>query len=350
MTKSLVIFLAGVGACAQLAAQCIAPPFGGKPFEGSSPFGVWRSSGSNGWHMGVDLVNNDTRARKHPPLYAPFDGTATLKMGNGAAGNTIDIRRADGMVATFMHLHSAAPALRNRVSTPVKAGQVIGFTGGTGGDYSEHLHLGMKLPTNAALDVRGKLMEGGGTKGNRKNLPFTADQIKSGYRPKSSMVYVDPQFWITPQFPWQAGIPQKYSLAHAGGKSLPATCTATASSAQQHMKDVHGGDPSSMDAEQLKAAGIEDGGKVGLVDAPDTTSYADLSEREIIRSEVQRRMTDAGWAEQVAGAGKRGLLIELARIRAVQLFVDQRIEEKKKRVEALYAVLIASRSRQLAAK
>ena len=347
MIKALSVSLAVI-AVGQASAQCIAPPFGGKSFEGSSPFGVWRTSGSNGWHMGIDLTNSDTRARKHPPLYAPHDGTATLIMGNGAAGNTIHFRRDDGVITTFMHLHAAAPALKNRLSTQVKAGQLIGFTGGTGGDYKEHLHLGMKVPTNSAKDMRGRLMEGGGRKGDRANLPFTADQITSGYKPRSSMVYVDPQFWITPQFPWQAGITAKYSLAHAAGKSLPATCSATATVAdsQQQMKDALGGDPAVMSMDQLKTAGIEDGDRVGFVDAPDTSSYADLSEREIIGSEVARRMTDAGWSAQVAQAGKRGWLIELARIRAVQLFVDQRLEEKKKRVESLYATLIALRSKK----
>lgn len=332
-------------------AQCIAPPFGGKSFEGSSPFGVWRTNGSTGWHMGVDLVNNETRARRHPPLYAPYDGVATLKMGNGGAGNTVDFKRSDGVVTTFMHLDSAAPALRNRVSTSVKAGQLIGFTGGTGGNYKVHLHLGMKAPTSLAIDSRGKMMADGGRKVDLDNKPFTADRIKSGYRPKSGLVYVDPQFWITPQFPWQSPV-AKYGIPMAGGKSLPATCGAAPAvdAAQQQMKDALGGDPSTMTPEQLDAKGIDDGSRVGLVEAPDTSSYSDLSEREIIGMEGARRMTDAGWATQVAEAGSRGLLIELARIKAVQLFVEQRVEEKKKRVEALYAALIAIRTKNVAAR
>ena len=58
MIKALSVSLAVI-AVGQASAQCIAPPFGGKSFEGSSPFGVWRTSGSNGWHMGIDLTNKD---------------------------------------------------------------------------------------------------------------------------------------------------------------------------------------------------------------------------------------------------------------------------------------------------
>lgn len=337
-------------------AQCLAPlmPNDGNAYA-FSPFGVNRTiGGRSSWHLGIDIQKPENVGAKGvtTPLQAPITGTVTVKPNDPYAGNMMVFRRADGMEVQYMHMHRFADKFQSGKGVDVKAGEYVGELGGTP-HYGKHLHLGIKLPLNSVQDYRDRMFAAlpSGSK-KLSNLPFTADHLAAGHKPATTMVYVDPQYWLDHQYPWVGVnhyLSQGFRMA-PGNKTFPATCTATVTveAQQQQVINAMGGkDPGAMSAEQMDAAGIQDGDLIGTVDAPSYANYADLSEQDLIMMEAGRRMTDGGWDIQVASAGIRGLSIELARIRAAELFIQQRLEEKKKRVEALAAALFALRTRKL---
>lgn len=95
-----------------------------------------------GTHTGIDLA-----ASVGDPVLAPFDGVAVFVGGDGARGSingvrangeglTVDIRRADGMVARLGHLSG----FNVRQGETVTAGQVIAYAGNTGFSTGPHVH------------------------------------------------------------------------------------------------------------------------------------------------------------------------------------------------------------------
>jgi len=353
---AVVAAMLGIGGAAR--AQCIASPM--QPDDGYavSPFGVDRSNSpgaSAGWHLGIDLQkteNSSGGGNKTSPLYAPFDGTVTAAPNAGGAGNMLVFRRADGAQVEYLHMDRFAPNLESAKGVPITAGQYVGELGGTP-HYAKHLHVQMKIPAMSALDYRDRMYAAVPGAKSKSNTPFTADKLTSGSAPSSGMVFVDPQYWLNRQYTWTGDVAkytaQGFQMA-PGNKTLTPTCSAggdPTTTAQQNANDAMGGDPSGLTAAQLDAKGFKDGDRVGVVDAPPFMTYADLSEKDIVVTEAGRRMTDAGWDHQVAAAGTRGLTIEIARIRAASLFIDQRIEEKKQRVEAMVAALLVLRTKRM---
>lgn len=346
-------------------AQCLAPLM---PNDASayafSPFGVDRSSSpgaSAGWHLGLDIQkpeNASSGGSKTSPLSAPFTGTVTALPSAGGAGNMMVFVRPDGMVVEYMHMDRFAAKFQSAKGVPVTAGEYVGELGGTP-HYGKHLHLGMKLPLNSTSDYRGKMYAAVPGAKSLSNQPFTAAKIASGYKPNSSMVYVDPQYWLNRQYAWVGNLSKYQSQGFQmapGNKTFAPICTAvggadnTGLQQQQVVNAMGGQNPATMTPAAMSASGIKDGDRLGVVDAPSYSSYADLSEQALIQIEAGRRMTDAGWDHQVTAAGSRGLTIEIARIRAAELFIQQRLEEKKKRVESLTAALLALRTRKLSSQ
>lgn len=81
------------------------------------------------------------------PVPACFAGTVVFVGGDGASGTmngvrangegkTIDIRRADGLIARYGHLNGYNVAVGQRVN----AGDVLGYSGNTGFSTGPHLH------------------------------------------------------------------------------------------------------------------------------------------------------------------------------------------------------------------
>ena len=358
---ALSVAVAGALVPSVALAQCFAPVLNPDTGFAISPFGVDRSSSpgaSSGWHLGLDIqkTENTTGAgSKTSPLYAPVSGTVTAIPNAGKAGNMLSFNRADGAVIQYLHMDRFAPKFQGAKAVPVQAGEYVGELGGTP-SFAKHLHLQMKVPLNSAQDYRDKMYAAVPGAKSILNQPFTAAKLKSGYKPDSTMVFVDPQYWLNRQYAWVGDVSKYQSQGFKmapGNKTLPPSCAAIGGDngalAQQQAIDAMGGqDPSQMTSGDLAQRGIQDGDRIGVVDAPSYASYADLSESELIQVEAGRRMTDAGWEHQVAAAGVRGLAVEMARIRAAQLYIEQRLEEKKQRVEALYAALLALRVKQLA--
>ncbi|WP_228479867.1 M23 family metallopeptidase [Microbacterium abyssi] len=113
------------------------------------PHGGYRSSGygprsqqcnnngcSSSWHYGVDLANGCGA-----PIYAAHSGTVDYAGLNGGwtwgYGNYIRIQHGGGVGTGYGHLSSIAVRYGQRVN----AGQVIGYSGNTGGSFGCHLHF-----------------------------------------------------------------------------------------------------------------------------------------------------------------------------------------------------------------
>lgn len=113
------------------------------------PHGGYRSSGygprssqcndstcSSSWHYGVDLANGCGA-----PIYAANSGTVDYAGLNGGwtwgYGNYIRIQHGGGVGTGYAHLSRIAVGYGQRVS----AGQVIGYSGNTGGSFGCHLHF-----------------------------------------------------------------------------------------------------------------------------------------------------------------------------------------------------------------
>lgn len=88
-------------------------------------------------HMGVDLG-----APTGTPVYASRDGTIIGRGEMGAAGNTVELQHADGIVTIYGHLSRFESG--QAVGTRVRQRQVIGYVGQTGRATGPHLHYGMK--------------------------------------------------------------------------------------------------------------------------------------------------------------------------------------------------------------
>lgn len=113
-------------------------------------------------HRGVDIY-----AHYGTPIVAPEDGVIVAYQGadvfaapgseseNGGAGRMFRLRGNSGYLYSFLHTMGFSEAVaqsagvpkdfgetaENHLNVPVKAGEIIGYVGGTGGIVNPHLHL-----------------------------------------------------------------------------------------------------------------------------------------------------------------------------------------------------------------
>jgi hypothetical protein len=112
----------------------------------------------NHFHGGIDIK---TEGRIGLPIYAAGDGyISRVKVSSYGYGNLVYVTHPNGMVTTYAHLHYFAPALAshmlqlqyqrkafeveaffNPTQFPVTRGEVIAFSGNTGGSGGPHLHF-----------------------------------------------------------------------------------------------------------------------------------------------------------------------------------------------------------------
>ena len=104
--------------------------------------------GTNRLHLGVDII-----AKEGNLLYAVTDGTITKMYNVGTdklAGNGVRLTQADGTYFFYGHMQRVADGIT--IGTQVKAGQVIGYLGKTGGTTTPHLHLEVHPLGGEAID------------------------------------------------------------------------------------------------------------------------------------------------------------------------------------------------------
>ena len=108
-----------------------------KSYRLTSPFGmrIHPITGKETMHQGVDMA-----APQGTPIYAAKDGKVTrTAFQAGGAGYYVSISHGGGFSSVYMHM-------THYIVSPgqyVKAGQVIGYVGSTGGSTGPHLHFGI---------------------------------------------------------------------------------------------------------------------------------------------------------------------------------------------------------------
>jgi peptidoglycan hydrolase-like protein with peptidoglycan-binding domain len=104
--------------------------------------------GTNRLHLGVDII-----AKEGNLLYAVDDGTITKMYSTATdklAGNGVRLTRADGTYFFYGHMLRVADGIG--IGVKVKAGQVLGYLGKTGGTTTPHLHLEVHPFGGEAID------------------------------------------------------------------------------------------------------------------------------------------------------------------------------------------------------
>jgi len=109
-------------------------------------------------HMGLDVKTN---GKVNQPVYAAADGyVARIKIEPGGFGRAIYINHPNGYTTVYAHLNNFFPALESWVKQqqyqqeswqifpglaptlfPVKKGDLIAWSGTTGGSHAPHLHF-----------------------------------------------------------------------------------------------------------------------------------------------------------------------------------------------------------------
>jgi len=125
------------------------------PMSLAANFGELRP---NHYHMGLDIR---TQHRENLPVFAAADGfVARVEIGPAGFGQAIYIRHPNGFTTVYGHLNQFFPALAEYVSQqqyklqswqvdleipsslfPVKKGELIAYSGNTGGSQGPHLHF-----------------------------------------------------------------------------------------------------------------------------------------------------------------------------------------------------------------
>ncbi|WCG37050.1 phage tail protein [Aerococcus urinaeequi] len=121
-------------------------------------------------HSGHDIGTNGDR---NYTAHATTDGVVRkAEFMSGGIGNAVYVEHtADGYWSNYMHLKSISVS----VGQTVKAGDVIGVIGGTGGDYAPHLHF--------ELSPDGVFHSSGNTVNPQVYLGITGDNTTSLPRP-----------------------------------------------------------------------------------------------------------------------------------------------------------------------
>ena len=120
------------------------------PVQGLCSFeNTWHAPRGNGRkHLGVDII-----AKEGKLLYAVADGTITklyTEASDKLAGNGVRLTMADGTYFFYGHMQKIADGMT--IGTKVKAGQVVGYLGKTGGTTTPHLHLEVHPLGGEAID------------------------------------------------------------------------------------------------------------------------------------------------------------------------------------------------------
>ncbi|MBU0765514.1 MAG: M23 family metallopeptidase [Bacteroidetes bacterium] len=125
------------------------------PILPAATFGELRA---DHFHAGIDIKTEGVEGKK---LYAVSDGyVSRIKISSKGYGKTVYITHQNGLVSVYAHLRNFSPAIGqfvkkvqyrkrmyevdvfpSRRQIPVRKGEVIGFSGNSGGSGGPHLHF-----------------------------------------------------------------------------------------------------------------------------------------------------------------------------------------------------------------
>lgn len=324
--RHLALMVAGAmtaSAPSALADSCLADPVAINPNMVTSVFGKSRDlpqyNGVPKTHWGVDFqARNPSDMSKGADLLSSVNGTVVgAGFWGSGYGNRVAIKRDNGDVVIYSHLAKIEPQLKSGGAVgfkndggpvvgnfPVATGDKIGVAGGTAShaDSNERaIHLHLEYVTGYQGSQLRETNDG-------------TNATRSKYM-RNALDYM----CKTP------------AMAPGAGTATPPA-----------------NEGSSPQAAQAAAAQpkVTDKDRYGVPDAPPYESYAGMSESQIIEAEMLRRTLDTDWEVNLTEWSKRGLWMEVSRIDGVMLWLDDKIAEKRSRVEAMLAMLLAQRANQ----
>lgn len=262
--RLLVIAATVLALAAPLTAEaCLQHPLNGKGRITSQPsYRLHPTLKTRRWHKGLDLG-----VAAGTPIVAAESGSVRAAFQSPGAGIYVAIT---GSYQT-KYFHMSKRAVTQGQS--VKAGDVIGYVGMTGGiSTGPHLHFEV----------------------------------------------------------WQGGAFRKDVAAML--------CSGGAAPPPNNDEDVHELGPGLSESQALAEAGPAPTG-------PDMSSWDDVSTRELVANEVNRRFLNPQWLDQQATLGKKPLLMEYTHMLALRTYLRERIRRQRERIEMLAAARQARSSR-----
>lgn len=282
---AMAAVLVTASTCSALAGTCLGPVMSSQGQQVMSPFGLDRSAragASKGYHQGLDIVNSVGRG---DPIRAGVSGKVAVAKNSQSAGKTVVVETADGTQRfVFMHLDAINPQISAGVA--VETNTEVGKLGSTGVSSSgPHLHLGALLRGEALKASGGESrvwFSPGGWTGSKSSPPMTADQIKAAA--PASWYFVNPETYLDHRIPFRKELlsaPQYAPyLNRPDGLTLAPTCEP---------------DPTA------------------VAESPPATSNEGGALEQSAGAEGYGTIDDVGFAVDMAGADRRGLLMQMAR-------------------------------------
>ena len=300
----------------------------------------------------------DFRAPRGSPLYAGADGVVTTRDTWRGAGNVLVIRRPNGQTMTYYHLSAFAPDAA--VGKEVKAGQLIGYAGGTsasrtGGPvdddaYSAHLHFIYAVPNAGQQRIANFSQHASRLRSvNPGQLPrdFTGNArpqaVGVGYK-------TDPAPFFCKAYPFKdksldailgADTKEQHRIVFGSvppGGSPPDGAIAPAEAAAGNMQLLL-----AQQAGQPVEDYLSDADSFGALPGPPVGAYETLSVNEMLATEAARRFQSADWNNELTRVSERALWVDFVRAQGVSNYLQEATYRKKQRVEALLAVLTSQR-------
>ncbi|MFJ8474598.1 M23 family metallopeptidase [Kitasatospora sp. NPDC094011] len=107
-------------------------------------YGVAGAMWASGHHTGQDFV-----CSTGTPLRAVANGVVVKAAYDGAYGNEVELKLADGKYAQYAHLSSIGVKVGQSVAT----GQQLGYSGATGNVTGPHLHFEVRTGPDYGSDI-----------------------------------------------------------------------------------------------------------------------------------------------------------------------------------------------------
>lgn len=282
-------------------------------------------------HWGVDLqARNPSNREVGADLVAVDNGTVIGAgyWGSGY-GNRVALKRSNGDIVIYSHMAKVEPRLKSGAaagfkesgspglgSQTVSVGEVIGVAGGTANHMSSNerpIHLHLEYVTNYAGD---KLRE-----------------TNDGTNTTRSRYLRNPLSYMCKSIPHAPGAGTT-TIVPGGTAPVPAGGSVTA------QPSVPNSDDQIAEAAATQPK-VTDKERYGVPDQPPYNTYEGLSESQIVEAEMLRRSLDNEWEVKLTEWGKRGLWMELARMKSVKLWLESKIAEKHSRIEAMLSIKLA---------
>lgn len=302
----------------------------------TAAFGEYPHSGARA-HAGYDF-----RAYHGEPLYAVVDGIVQYKANNSWHTLTL-VPNDNSKISAIKYLHAKNYIVPS--GTPVKAGQLIGYSGGFGpsgnNSYAAHLHFQVEERSGVTQN-RAIVGSGGSSRGKLiTNSPFgralygASDNTKYAVDPY-------PYFGIAMKFKSPYGrfatTKELYEALNqnAGTKSI------NIGEAQKPGDDLATGinnpTPEQVAGFLFENSGTTYGGSVEVFEDDEDISF----QERLIRA-ATFRFNSENWTKSITSATNRALYADYVAANGLEVFLKNEIQKKRNHIEALFATLASQK-------